>query len=260
MKKFFQILIWTVLLMALVAAMAFAEIKHRETVCRGFDLVIIDQNPDPLIEASEIRAKIIAITDTLVGKTLEEIDLHEISNILEDIPYLLKSDVKSDISGYLTIEVSLRRVIVRIVNHSGISYYIDSEGWILPINPGHPSRVIIASGAINDGITTLGDQKIHIGTLAEGSAIRSLYEMSILIDQSALLKRVITQIWMNDSGEIELIPLLGEYTLKFGSFDEMQRKFEKLETFYREGAGKAGWIDYRSVDLRYKNQIICSKK
>ena len=260
MKKFFQILIWTLLVMALVAAMAFVEMRHKETICRGFDLVITDQNPDPLIEASAIRAKVITITDTLIGKTLEEIDLHEINNILEEIPYILKSDIKSDISGYLNIEVSLRSAVIRIVNNSGFSYYIDSEGWLLPVNPGHPSRVIIASGAIKDGITAFTDQKKHITTLPVGSIIRSLYEMSIIIERSAFLKRLITQIWIDRSGELELIPILGEYTIKFGGFDEMETKFEKLETFYREGAGKTGWIDYRSVDLRYKNQIICSKK
>jgi cell division protein FtsQ len=260
MKKFFQILIWTLLIFALGAAMVFAEMKHRETICQGFDLVIIDQNTDPLIKASEIRAKVISITDTLIGKQMGAINLHEINDILEEIPYVLKSDIQTNISGYLSIEVSLRHAIVRIENQSGLSYYIDEEGWILPINPGHPARVIIASGAIKDGITKLKEKKIHIGSITKGTVINNLYEMSMMIDESAFLKKLITQIWVDKSGALELIPMLGEYTLKFGDFDGMEDKFEKLETFYREGAGKAGWIDYRSVDLRYKNQIICSKK
>lgn len=260
MRKIFQILIWTLLLLAVVVALAFIDRKHDETICYGFELVIEDQNPNPLIEAGDIRSKVIAVTDSLIGKTLGEINLHEINDILEEIPYVLDSDIQSDISGKLTIRVKLRQAVVRVVNHSGFSYYIDTEGWLMPVNTGYPSRVIIANGAIKDGISDLTGQKIHVSTFPPGSVVRKLHQISIYIWNSAFLKRLITQIWVNRTGEFELIPMLGEYTLKFGDFEGMEEKFEKLETFYREGAGKAGWIDYRSVDLRYKNQIICSKK
>jgi len=150
--------------------------------------------------------------------------------------------------------------VIRVINKKGFNYYIDAEGWIIPVNPGHPSRIVIANGSINDGISDLPEGKMHISSLPASSPVRNLFKMAIKIDGSPFLKKLITQIWIDKNKELELTPMLGEYTLKFGGFDEMEGKFEKIETFYREGAGKAGWIDYRSVDLRYKNQIICSKK
>ncbi|MEN8225273.1 MAG: hypothetical protein ABFS05_07925 [Bacteroidota bacterium] len=260
MKRFFQILIWTMLSLAVIAAVIVTETKHQETVCQGFDLEIIDNNPTPLIEAQDIKARILAVSDTLIGKSLGEIDLHEINKTIESIPYVATSDIRTSISGYLTVKVSLRRAIIRVINHKGLNYYIDSEGWMMPVNPGHPCRVIIASGSIRDGLTDLDGKKKHVSSFGSTSVVRKLFEMSVQIDRSPFLKRLITQIWVDHNAELEMIPLVGEYTLKFGGFEGMEEKFEKIETFYREGTGKAGWIDYRSVDLRYNNQIICSKK
>ena len=260
MKKFFQILIWSILLLGVAAGLVFAEINHRETVCIGFDLVIMDQQDNPLIKAKDIKAKVLANTDTLIGKKIGDLDLLQIHGILQEIPYVAESDIQTDLMGNLTVEVSLRKAIIRVVNQSGFTYYLDTEGYLMPVNPGHPSRVIIINGAIKDGLRQLSGQKMHVDDFSEGSILHKIYKMSTLMEQSPFLKRLIAQVWLERNGEIKITPILGDYIIKFGSFEDMDTKFEKLETFYREGAGKAGWQDYRSIDLRYKNQIICSKK
>lgn len=260
MKKFFQILFWLVILLGVAAAVAFAELSHRETVCQGFELLVEDENIDPLIESSQIKARVLNITDTLIGRKMIDIDLHKISDILEEIPWIAYSDIQTSISGSLKIEVGLRRAVMRVVNHSGVTYYIDSEGWLIPVNQGHPGRVIIANGNIKDGIQDIAGKKIHVSEMSAGSIVNGLFEFAMYIDRSPFLKRLVAQAWVNKEGEVEITPVLGKYTVKFGGFDDMKAKFDKLETFYREGAAKAGWIAYRSIDLRYRNQIICSKK
>lgn len=260
MKKFFQILIWTVLLLAVVAALAFVEINHRETVCRGFELVIMDQQDDPLISDEDIKSMVLAATDSLIGKKISEIDHLQIHALLNEIPYVSESDIQTDLKGNITIELGLRKAIIRIVNSSGFTYYLDTDGMLMPVNPGHPSRVIIFNGAIKDGLTELNGKAIHIEELGNKSVLSNIYRVSTLIQQSPLLKRLIAQLWLGKNGEIEITPILGDYTIKLGGFEDVETKLAKLETFYREGAGKAGWQEYRSIDLRYNNQIICSKK
>ncbi|MDT8394093.1 MAG: cell division protein FtsQ/DivIB [Bacteroidales bacterium] len=260
MKRVFQILIWLIVLAGIGAALAFMQIKHEETICQGFELSIIDDNSDPLIDEASITAKIIEATDTLTGKTLGEIDLKEIHSILQAIPFVLEGDVQTNISGYLSIKVKLRKAIIRVVNKNGLNYFIDEDGWLLPVYPGFPSRVMIANGNINDNISKLEEKKIHYSTLNNAPLIAELYAMALHINQSPFLKKMISQVWVDRNGNYELIPMVGSYTVKLGDGGSMTERFGKLETFYREGAGKAGWIDYKTVDLRYENQIICSKK
>ncbi len=251
---------WLLLLAGVVYALAFVSERHDETVCSGLDLEITDGSTYPLITADDIREIIIAETDTLEGRKLNEIDMHRINDILKDIPYISHASINSGIRGHITVRVSLRDAIIRVTNKYGTAFYIDMDGMIMPINSGHPARVIIANGNIGDKIDFSQHKNFHIDSLPARSITRKLYRMALYINGSSFLSKLLTQIWVNKNAELEITPMVGNYLIHFGGFDDMEEKFEKLETYYMQGAGKAGWIDYKSIDLRYKNQVICSKK
>lgn len=260
MRRFFSILLWTILLAALIAALIFLGRKHdEETTCEDFELSIQYDGKDALIEEEAIREMILLQTDTLIGQSLSEIDMQAIKNVLDAVPYIKEANIHRGIKGRLTINISLREPVLRIINKNNISYYIDEEGYLIPLNPGHPARVIIMNGNILDGVTKIS-QQMHLDSLGTDSTLRKLHTMATHINASPFLSKLIGQVWIDDNKEIELTPLVGEYTIHFGGFEDMENKFFKLETFYHEGAGKTGWIDYKSIDLRYKNQVICSKK
>jgi cell division protein FtsQ len=260
MRKVFNIFIWTLLVVAVIAALATVGARHDETSCTEFEIRMVDEGENPLISAADIKAIIIQKMDTLAGKRLGEISLLEIKNILNGIPYIKHANIRSGITGNIKVDISLREPIVRIINDAGYSYYIDKEGQLLPINPGHPSRVIIMNGYVDDGISDLENQKLNVASLPSGSIINELYEMALHISGSPLLSKMIGQVWIGQSGQMELIPLIGNNIIIFGDMADMEDKFDKLQTYYHEGAGKTGWVDYKSIDLRYKNQVICSKK
>jgi cell division protein FtsQ len=46
----------------------------------------------------------------------------------------------------------------------------------------------------------------------------------------------------------------------FGTGDDIEIKFEKLMLFYKEGLSRVGWDKYSTINLKYKNQIVCTKK
>ena len=260
MKKFLHIVLWAALLAGVIAAMAFAEKQHRQALCTGFDLLIENPSQDMLMQAGEIKSKILEITDTFAGRAIVDVDLHRISNILKANPFIADADVLADISGKVRVEVMLRRPVMRLENLQGNDYYIDEDGWLIPVNPGHPVRVVIASGYLRDKIPVSADGKVQVSSLAKGSILPALYRMAMIIDHSDFLKKLIAQVWVGNNEDIVLSPVIGDYKIRFGKPADLQEKFDKLETFLREGAGNTGWIDYRSVDLRYDNQIICSKK
>lgn len=59
--------------------------------------------------------------------------------------------------------------------------------------------------------------------------------------------------------EVELTPRSGRFTILFGRLEEVDRKLDKLMRFYRNGLSKLGWETYRSIDIRYRNQVVCKK-
>jgi len=256
-RKILNIAIWCILIAGVVIALAFLSRQHQSIVCDDFSLVVLNPGPDALTDAATLRSSIIAATDTLEGKRLSEIDPYIIHQILEANPYVKQVDVQTSISGNMTADVELRKAIARIFDRDGQSYYMDEEGWMMPVNPGFSARVLVVNGSI-PGRTSNNKNK-HIASLPEKSLIRELYSMAQYLHKDEFLGRLVSQVWRNPHGEMEMIPLIGEYTIKFGGFDHMEKKFENLSVYYQEGAGKAGWIDYSSIDLRYENQVICSK-
>lgn len=59
--------------------------------------------------------------------------------------------------------------------------------------------------------------------------------------------------------EVDLIPRSGRFRIRFGRLEGIDRKFSRLERFYRKGLSRIGWDHYRSIDVRYDNQVICKR-
>ena len=65
---------------------------------------------------------------------------------------------------------------------------------------------------------------------------------------------------MNANGDMELVPRVGDHTILIGDDQQIHEKFEKLFLFYMEGLNKAGWNKYKVINLKYKDQVVCTKK
>ena len=59
--------------------------------------------------------------------------------------------------------------------------------------------------------------------------------------------------------EVELVPRSGRHTIVFGRIEQVERKFDKLLRFYRSGLMNIGWGEYRTIDIRYNDQVVCKK-
>ncbi len=57
--------------------------------------------------------------------------------------------------------------------------------------------------------------------------------------------------------ELEIIPRSGRYTILLGRADDIERKLADLDAFYRNALSNVGWDRYRSINVKYKGQIVC---
>ena len=56
---------------------------------------------------------------------------------------------------------------------------------------------------------------------------------------------------------VTLYPQVGKHRIEFGKAEDFERKFKKLETFYKEIVPKKGWNEYSVVKLQFEGQIVC---
>jgi len=161
--------------------------------------------------------------------------------MIDKIPFVKKSEVYNSLSGKLVVEIQQRNPIVRILKGNG--YYIDTEGKKMPLSSKFTSRVLVVSGAVNDQLIK-----------------EELFELVKFITNDEFWKSQITQIHVNRNKEYVLIPRVGDHKIELGSIENYQRKFQKLSALYTEGFSKTGWNKYKNINLKYKNQVVCTKK
>ena len=70
----------------------------------------------------------------------------------------------------------------------------------------------------------------------------------------------VVQIYVNALGEYELIPRVGAHHILLGSMDQWETKLKNLELLYDQGLSRYGWNTYQTINLKYTNQVICTKR
>ena len=53
---------------------------------------------------------------------------------------------------------------------------------------------------------------------------------------------------------------LGEHKIHFGLLTRVNEKLDNLYQFYQQAMPLKGWQTYSDISLKYKNQIVCTKK
>ena len=60
--------------------------------------------------------------------------------------------------------------------------------------------------------------------------------------------------------EFEIIPVVGNHSILLGDVNDLKEKFDKLKIFYRESLNHTGWNQYSKINLKYENEVYCSKR
>jgi cell division protein FtsQ len=251
--KIIKITLWFLLFAGLLVLAGFINVEHKKTTCKGIEITI-DYDEEPLITTEYIKARL--QPDTLIGKKLSDIDLVKIEAKINSIPLLSKADAYTSITGNLNIRAKQCRPIVRVYTSSNQSYYFDQNGEVIPASSELPSRVVVASGNIRLSYS----DTLNVKKMKEGTLLNDLFKLSGYLNNDRFLKAHIEQIYVNQNSDFELIPKVGKHLIVFGTIENMEKKFEKLMKFYEEGLNKTGWNQYSIINLKFENQVVCTKR
>jgi cell division protein FtsQ len=149
-----------------------------------------------------------------------------------------------------------------VFNSDGESYYLDKEGSVMPTSDNYTARVPVASGFIMEKQYDMQQHNVVAmsDSLKKLSCLDDLFELAIFIRNDEFWKAQIQQIRVESNGELTLIPTVGDHHILLGRTDKMEQKFKKLLLFYKKGLNTTGWDQYSSINLKYKDQVICTKK
>jgi cell division protein FtsQ len=261
--KILQIFVWVLLVTGTVVLLGFVEVTQYSRPCKSVVINIDFGAADVLITKPDVDSIVRKTAGMIKGKPLGYINTGAIERSIRKQPYVAKVAVFENNEGDLFVNVKQREPLLRIINKTYESFYMDQSGYLLPVNPNFSARVLVANGFINDSYRKNPAYQVNILALSDSifydSLLTNLYKLAIYISHDDFLKAQIDQIYVNEIGEFELIPRLGNHVILLGTAADLEDKFRKLFVFYRVGLNKIGWNKYSVINIKYKNQVVCSK-
>lgn len=169
--------------------------------------------------------------ETLVLKTLEK--------RLDNNAMISDADVYLTLNGIVGANIEQRKPLARV--EAATPYYLDEKGGIMPLSSNYSARVPIINGAGKD-------------FLAE------VYPLLQYIKNDALLHKQIIGLTRQKNGAYTLTPRVMDYRINLGKPEEIESKFNNYKAFYQKALKDKSLETYRLVDLRFKGQVVGTKK
>lgn len=262
MKKIIDIGVWVLLGLVFIVVWGFTSAEQSSSLCKELNVEIdMLQNGNFFISSEDVEVYLRGKNIHPVGRQWKTIDLEQMEMRLEEIPEVKKATVYKNLNGKMGVRIEQRNPIVRIINANGEQFYLDEQGYQMPLSDNYTPRVPVVTGYINDPYTRYSAPEIARNeTLAATVKSDEVYELVTYIRKNPFWNAQIQQIHFNMYHEIELIPTLGNHIIELGTMENFEKKLNKLKVFYTEGLNHADWNAYDTINVKFKNQIICTKK
>jgi len=248
-KRIGKILIWCLVFLVVSVSLGFTIRERNRIVCTDVRVEITDSTDNQFLKSKQIRDWVLSHNRNILRQNLDNIDLRNIEDGLRKIKAI--EDVKVFTSIVGRGKPGEGSVVVRIrqrdpefrVDVPGRDYYMDKFGKSIDWTPDYTPRVLMVSGVI-----------------AYEFARKKLLPLINCIQEDPFLSAQIDQIHVGGNGNLTMVPRIGDQVIYFGSPEDFQVKFRNLKALYKEGFKNGGWTIYKSINLAYKNQVICLKK
>lgn len=218
---------------------------------------------DTIVLATNINESLKIEFGDFLKKQRKDIDQKKIESFLIQNPYIEQAQVYQTLKGVLNIEIKQREPIVRIYTLRNKEYYIDKLGKVILIDDNQLTDVVVASGNVDVNNSNL-DKNLDTIDIENkkgfDKTLSNIYYIAQKLASDSILNYQIDQIYVPAKGNYELIPKIGNYIIRIGENKDLEEELIKLRYLYKEAFSRNGWDNYSFVDLRFRHQVVCTKK
>ncbi len=233
-----------VLVFYLCATYVWSGSEHEQSKFAGLYVEVVDSSKSKtqFLSAAEIRAAVYRNIPMPSDSLLSHIDTDSIESLLLQNRLISRVNCYTTPSGLLRIDVWQRIPILR-VEDGAKTFFVDENGEIIPGRMPVPVRVPIATGSISKDFAT-----------------GELYDFAGYLTESDFWHAQVEQICVSPEEEVSIIPRVGNHCIILGSMSDYKEKLNNLRCFYDQALSKCGWNKYHTINLKYKNQVVATKR
>jgi cell division protein FtsQ len=240
MKRFNWITIRLVLMFGLVIVLfSFTSNRNENRKLTKTKVVFVGENAS-FLKQETVNKLLIENNADASAIRKDKLDLNKLEKAVSSDPMVEKSEVFVTIDGVLKAVVKQKTPIVRVFDGKR-SFYIDYKGNTMPLSANFTARVPLVLGVI---------RKQNSEALAE--LFRKIYD-------DEFLKKNIIAIQIMSSGSLKMLNRNFDYQIDFGGAKNVDAKFRNYKAFFQKAVVDSSLYKYRKIDLRFTQQVICTK-
>ncbi|MBU6324145.1 MAG: hypothetical protein KJS92_01560 [Bacteroidetes bacterium] len=241
----------TLLLAVLVGLIKAAGAEGRRTV-KSLEINIIPDTGLYFITPNDVLQAMGPDGRAWQGKPVASLHLEKLETRLQEHPFVAACDVHADLSGNVRIKVEQKRVLMRIINQGGSSYYLAANGQKLPYSEQFSPNVPVANGNIAESYSD--------SSYAKTKTLQDLLRIALFLEKNPIWAAQIEQVYVDNFSEFLLIPRVGNHSIVLGTCEELEEKMEKLRLFYAKALPSIGWDTYSKINLSYRGQVVATRR
>ncbi|MBY5957544.1 hypothetical protein KUV50_05315 [Membranicola marinus] len=219
----------------------------------GVEFTVLDQSTEnSLLDSVDVQYPLAELySGGLQNIAVDSVSLADIEEKYRSNPFVKDCRTYIDKHSVLQIELVERIPQLRILSQNGGDYYIDRDGVAMPVSDHYTPRTMLATGAI---------PLLPLEENVDSSAVhKDLFRLAQAIESDPFMTSFVSEIHVNKKDEIHLYPLVGNFTIRLSKTNDLDKKFENLKIFLRDGLSRLGWNTYSELVIDYENQIIGKK-
>ncbi|MDD4158062.1 MAG: hypothetical protein PHH64_01430 [Proteiniphilum sp.] len=243
MKKFLLILVTLVIIGYLIFSAVYFRNASRNQLCEDFEVVVKDSSRTQFVRTCDIVNLVKRYNLYPVGKTFGEINTLAIRDTILTNELVETAEVYTTPRGGIVAAIRQRQPVLRVISDEAGSFYIDQERRVMPVSSAFTVYVPVATGAVSRDF-------------AQGA----LYDFAMFLQRNDDWDAWIEQIVVRHNGDVALIPRAGDFQIVLGSLEDYPAKLSKFARFVEEGLNVVGWNRYSEINLKYANQVVCTRK
>ena len=228
-----------ILLLALISGLFYSTISvNNLREIKSSDIYMYDYD-SLLISEDSIQS---VISELLVLKNINKSNIHK-NNLefeLNKNQLINQSDIFIDVSGKMIVNIKQRKPIARFLDNKN---YLDINGLIMPKSKDYSPVVPIIVG-------------FNKSTLQ----LKSIYKLSHFIYEDKFLRKNITKIIIDSTGNFVLQLRKHKFKVSLGRLDKLELKVNNFKAFYIKGMKDQLLNKYSTINLQFDNQVVGVKK
>ncbi|TXD50989.1 MULTISPECIES: cell division protein FtsQ/DivIB [unclassified Polaribacter] len=238
-KRLLKYLLFLVLTIALGFLYSFSSVRNQQKKVSEI-IVEFEEGDNNFLTHSMVYKLLIQNSDSVVNQAKSTIDLYGLEKQVLKNDYVEKAAVFLTINGSLKSIIKQRSPVARIVSKNN-SYYIDKTGIQVPLSDNYSARVLLISGVKSE------------------DDVKEILPLVSFILADDFLQKEIIGIEKSSDNEYQFSARSGDYKIDFGKLSKMDIKFKKLKAFYNKTFEDKTIQNYKAINVKYHNQVVCTK-